>query len=567
MAACTPVAASNPVGKGEVVSPLKWEVWLKALSGHPDRNFVAFIVDGLRYGFRIGFGYTSCSCRSAQRNMLSAYQHPEVIEEYLEEECRQGRVLGPFKAGEIPGLHISRFGVIPKPHKPGKWRLILDLSHPEGASVNDGIDPQLSTLSYVSVDDVAEAIVGLGRGALLAKVDVQSAYRVVPVHPEDRRLLGMRWQGRDFVDATLPFGLRSAPKIFTALADAVEWVLRKRGVQCVAHYLDDFIMVGPPASGLCQSYLDTVSATCKELELPLAADKQEGPTTCLEFLGIELDSAQLEMRLSPEKLGRLKELVAAWRGRKSCVKRELQSLVGSLQHACKVVRPGRSFMRRMHELLKRTKRESDHIRLNKEIRADIEWWHAFLGTWNGVSLLRGVRASSPDVDVWSDASGSWGCGAFWRSLWLQVPWVTGQPIAEASIAAKEFLPILLAGLVWGEMWRGCTVRCNCDNQAVVCIINQRYARDPVLAHMLRCLFFICALHQFEIVAEHTPGCENIAADAISRDNLPLFRAQVPNAASAPSTIPPISVAFLTSTEIDWLSQDWTSWFTFISTRL
>lgn len=224
-------------------------------------------------------------------------------------------------------------------------------------------------------------------------------------------------------------------------------------------------------------------------------------------------------------------------------------------------------MRRMHELLKRTKRESDHIRLNKEIRADIEWWHAFLGTWNGVSLLRGVRARLPDVDVWSDVSGSWGCGAFWRSLWLQVPWVTGQPIAEASIAAKELLPILLAGLVWGEMWRGCTVRCNCDNQAVVCIVNQRYARDPLLAHMLRCLFFIGALHQFEIVAEHTPGYENIAADAISRDNLPLFRAQVPHAASAPSTISPISVAFLTSTEIDWLSQDWTSWFTFISTRL
>lgn len=314
MAACIPVSASIPVGKGEVVSPLKWEVWLKALAGHPDRNFVAFIVDGLKYGFRIGFNYASGSCQSAHRNMLSAYQHSEVIEEYLEEECRKGRVLGPFKKGEIPNLHISRFGVIPKSHKPGKWRLILDLSHPEGASVNDGIAPQLSTLSYVSVDDVAEAVVGLGRGALLAKVDVQSAYGVVPVHPEDRRLLGMRWQGRDFVDATLPFGLRSAPKIFTALADAVEWVLRQRGVRCIAHYLDDFIMVGPPASGLCQRYLDTVSATCKELELPLAADKQEGPTTCLEFLGIELDTAQLEMRLSPEKLERLKELVAEWRG-------------------------------------------------------------------------------------------------------------------------------------------------------------------------------------------------------------------------------------------------------------
>ncbi len=368
------------------------------------------------------------------------------------------------------------------------------------------------------------------------------------------------------MDATLPFGLRSAPKIFTALADALEWILRNRGVQCLAHYLDDFIMVGPPRSEVCRRYLEVVSTTCSELELPLAADKQVGPTTCLEFLGIELDTDQLEMRLSEEKRARVKDLVAAWRGKKSCHKRELESLVGSLQHASKVVRPGRSFMRRMHELLKRSKRETDHIRLNKEFRADIEWWNTFLATWNGVSMLRPLRASSPDVDFWSDASGSWGCGAFWRSLWIQVQWIPGQPITQASIAAKEFLPIVLAGLVWGEMWTGCTVRCHCDNQAVVCCINQRYARDPLLAHMLRCLFFICAVHQFDLVAVHTPGQENGAADAISRGQLALFRLQVPFAASSPTPIPPVGLALLTNKEIDWLSQDWTSWFSFISSK-
>ncbi len=110
-------------------------------------------------------------------------------------------------------------------------------------------------MSDVSVDSVADVIVSLGKGALLAKCDVQSAYRVVPVRPADRRLLGMC---KEFVDATFPFGLRSAPKIFTALADSVEWIMRKRGVRCVAHYLDDFIMVGPLSCGICQQYLDVV---------------------------------------------------------------------------------------------------------------------------------------------------------------------------------------------------------------------------------------------------------------------------------------------------------------------
>ena len=80
-------------------------------------------------------------------------------------------------------MRISRFGVIPKPYKPGQWRLILDLSHPVGLSVNDGIDEKLSSLSYVSVDDIVNTILSLGQGTMLAKIDVRNAYRVIPVHP------------------------------------------------------------------------------------------------------------------------------------------------------------------------------------------------------------------------------------------------------------------------------------------------------------------------------------------------------------------------------------------------
>ena len=156
--------------------------------------------------------------------MLSALEHPEVVENYLQEECRMGRVLGPFDPEELPGLHISKFRVIPKSNQPGKRRLILDLSSPNGVSVNDGIQRELCS-QYVKIDEVVEAILGLGTCTEPAKMDVKSAYRIVPVHPEDRPLLGMKWQGKVFVDATLPFGLRLAPKIFNALADAAQWII------------------------------------------------------------------------------------------------------------------------------------------------------------------------------------------------------------------------------------------------------------------------------------------------------------------------------------------------------
>ena len=87
--------------------------------------------------------------------------------------------------------------------------------------MNDGIDSPLCSLAYTTVDQVAELVVELGKHTLLAKVDIESAYRLVPVHPHDRPLQAVKWGGKSYVDPMLPFGLRSAPKIFNAVADAL----------------------------------------------------------------------------------------------------------------------------------------------------------------------------------------------------------------------------------------------------------------------------------------------------------------------------------------------------------
>lgn len=116
-----------------------------------------------------------------------------------------------FPPTSLDSLQVSPLGVVPKKGT-NKWRLILDLSSPEGHSVNDGIPPDLCSLSYISVEDAARAVIKAGRGALLAKVDIKSAYRIVEVHPEDRLLLGMMFDDLLFVDSVLPFGLRSTPK-------------------------------------------------------------------------------------------------------------------------------------------------------------------------------------------------------------------------------------------------------------------------------------------------------------------------------------------------------------------
>ena len=99
----------------------------------------------------------------------------------------------------------------------------------------------------------------------MAKMDIESAFRIVPVHPDDRPLLGMKWDGQLYIDLTLPFGLRSAPKVFNSIADALEWIVRARGAELTHHYLNDFIVVGAPRSGECAASLEILLETCKDL--------------------------------------------------------------------------------------------------------------------------------------------------------------------------------------------------------------------------------------------------------------------------------------------------------------
>ena len=179
--------------------------------------------------------------------MQSARDHPEVLSQYLAEEVAAGQVLGPLPEECVPtsGWHVSLFGVIPKPHKPNKWQLIVDLSYPAGASVNDGISPALCSLRYTRVEEFAAVVLQLGRGMELAKADIKAAYRIVPVHPDDRHLLVMRWQGGIYADTALPFGLRSAQKLFNAVADALEWCTKDAGAEFLWHYLDNCSMQPP----------------------------------------------------------------------------------------------------------------------------------------------------------------------------------------------------------------------------------------------------------------------------------------------------------------------------------
>ena len=213
---------------------------------------------------------------------------------------------------------------------------------------------------------------------------MKSAYRIVPIHPQDHYLFGISWDGNTYVDQALPFGLRSTPKLFTAVADALGWALWVAGIPLHIHYLDDFLLFSPP-SGDGQWLPHRALSTFQSLGVPVASQKIEGPATVVTFLGIVIDTVRCELSLPVHKIYEIQDKLRGWLSRRSGPFVEFESLVGHLSHTATVVHQGRTFLRHLYVLLNR-------------VGVDI-----------GMSIWMGK--------LWQTCSGGnvfWGIGMAWR---------------------------------------------------------------------------------------------------------------------------------------------------------
>ena len=324
------------------LTPLCVRTLAHLLSGHPCREWVNYLLRGFTFGFSTG--YTGPYLSRHSPNLPSTSSRPAVISDYIAKECAAGHTAGSFPNPPLPNFMVNPLGAVPK-KRSGKWRLIVHLSFPSGNSINDGIDITHFPLRYSTVADTMDSCMRLGKGALMAKLDVQSAFRLCPVIPAEHHLLGMFWQGRYFYNQVLPLDLWSAP--FT-LTEATEWIAKEHEVNTIHHYLNDFFVAGKPDFPACSKHLCTLTSLCNTLGIPLVQEKLEGPSTQLEYLGVLLDTNLLEARLPLDKLQDLKLALAEWLHQDSGSKRELLSLIGSLSFTAKTVPAGRTFL---HQLL------------------------------------------------------------------------------------------------------------------------------------------------------------------------------------------------------------------------
>jgi len=258
-----------------------------------------FLVDSFRCGFRVNFVGDRLPFNSP--NLKSVLDQLEIARMKLRKECDAGRIVCPFRIPPFTTFLTSPLSVVPK-KDPSEFRLIHHLSYPKGHSVNDDIPDYCSSVKYASVSDALTAIKAIGEGCFLAKTDIKSAFRIIPIHLADYSLLGMKLDKFYYFDRCLPMGLSSSWNIFEAFSTALEWMsIHRLGASSVLHILDDFLFIAK-TKDRCEADLGNFISLCHHLGVPLAPEKTVGPDTILQFAGIILDSVRREARLPDASL-------------------------------------------------------------------------------------------------------------------------------------------------------------------------------------------------------------------------------------------------------------------------
>ena len=514
-------------------TPLRSSTFEQELRNHPDKAWTSWLLAGIDNG--VSTGYNGPRFPHTARNLASARKHPDIIDTELAKEIAAGRILGPFSECPLTNLRTSGMGAVAK--KNGKWRVIMHLSALEGSSINDFIDKGDFPIHYATVDDAVAMVSRYGKGCIMAKIDLKAAFRMVPIAAEEWDLLGLHWKGKYYIDTCLPFGLRSAPYLFNQFASALHWIM-------ATNYAADVITIWMISSWPAQLDSPLVASQqkpCSEYvrgwvsQLPWTSWKAQRPPSH----SLASPSTLQQLRLPPDKLQEMTILIKSWLGKHKATKRDLLSLIGKLSFAAKVVPSGHLFLRRLIELSTTVSKLHHHIHLNVEAREDIIWWDSFLPSWNGVSIFLDPNWKDAEtINLFTDASGTLGYGAYFNGAWFHGDWSPHQRLPLRSIQWQELFVIVAAACTWGHLLQGQRITVHCDNMAIVQSWSNQSARHPGILHLLRTLFFVTAKHSFIVRLVHLPGKLNRIADALSRNQLSLFSALAPQANPQPTPVPP-----------------------------
>ena len=255
---------------------------------------------------------------------------------------------------------------------------ITHLSHPQGSSINSFIAPEDAETHYQTFEATVQLVACQGKGAYMAKEDFKSAFRNVPMRYQDLNLLGIKVQGKFFIDCALPFGASISCAIFEDISMLIHWSAERRAAQKFIHNLDDFFTVHKYAQ-VCGQTMGILKQVCQEIQMPITPEKLEGPATVVEFLGLTLDTEHMIIHIPEDKLEDIAGIIAKMIKARKATSWELQSLAGKLNFITKVVPAGKVYKINLpspgvlHHCL---------IDLRSPVLSDLRMWKVFLAKFS-----------------------------------------------------------------------------------------------------------------------------------------------------------------------------------------
>ena len=549
----TPLADAGLAGALKVVSPLSPAVWARSLLRYNLLSNFADIPLGLSSGFRTGVSSTLLNSYTPD-NHSSATAHPEIVSAYIQKELTAGRYSGPFSFAQLYStlgpFRTAPLGLVPKPHS-SNFRLIQDLSFPRNdplqSSVNAEIDSSHFPCEWSTFAHCYFAVANAPPGSQAAVFDVDSAYRNIPIHPDDQRHFCLMWDSLFYVDHCVAFGSASSAGLFGRVADALAAIFRAQGIDCVLKWVDDFVFFRfcypTTSASLYRVDASLVFHTARSLGVPWKLSKYADFSSSFTYLGFSWCFASRSVSLLDDK--RLKFLIklSPWLLNNPQTLSSAQKLLGSLNHCCYVLPLGRSHLHHLRKFVASFSSNSSPFLTHKipsSLSTELQWWHSILQD-SPPPLPISTPPDPLDVPVFVDASTSFGVGILIRNRW-NARRLTTDVLPNGFIGVLEMLAVEFAVSALTQMFpHHSHFLIHSDNQGVVASLRTFSSKGLLQNESLSRTLQALLQHESHLSAVYVPSVDN-PADPISRGLLPPLNRRL----HVPITVPASLVSLLVS---------------------
>ena len=493
-----------------VPSGLKMGAWRHFLQDYHDDGVSDFLEFGWPVNYRGGTPLIATPV-----NHASAKQYMQDVDFYIKTEIGHRALAGPFQGPPVFGLHTSPLMTRAK-RDAAHRRVIMDLSWPKGASVNDGVPGNdyidgPAVIKLPTVDYMVARVLELGAGSYMYKTDMARGYRQLRVDPGDWPLLGFIHRGQYFMDICPPFGLKTSAMCMQRTSEAITYIHGRQGYFSRS-YLDDFGGAEKNEEQAGQA-LGTLQRIMHELGVVEALHKVCQPAQIMVWLGILFNTRKMEICIPPAKLTEVMEVVASWQGRQRATRGEMQSLLGLLQFVASVSPPTRIYTNRMLQCL-RDAPQRGYETLSSGFKRDLKFFADLLPAYNGIRVLQ--KGAVPCQQFLELDACLTGCGACTDKQFYSEEFPQQVLDADHTIAHLELLNVVVALKAWCEQWKGQRVHIACDNSNACLAVQTGRSRDPFMQHCAREIFLYTTSYDIQVQLVHQPGVQMVRADALSR---------------------------------------------------